>query len=409
MNAVTGQPLWTMHNPIQKQYPYLTHDLQCDLAVIGAGITGALCAYFFTQAGIETAIFDKSIAGFGSTAASTSILQYEIDTDLRGLQGLIGQRGAVDCFKLCREGVYEIARISGDIGGDCGFNYRDCLYYTDNSGDVAAFQKEYHLRQEAGFEVEYLDTQSAAERFSLPILAGIYSRGASGEIDPYRFTAELLKTSSQRGLHVYENTGIAEIHPGPEKVRLITDHGFLITARCVVFATGYEARMRIAKKIATMTRSFTIATKPVSSFAGWYNRCIIRNNESAYTYLRTTQDDRIIIGGEDMDLGGARSKMSRLKNDDPSALEKFHILEERLRKFFPDIPGIITDCTFSAFFGDTNDGLPYVGEYPEGSNLYYCLGYGSNGIIYAVLGGVFLRDLFLGKPRQELNYFRFDR
>jgi glycine/D-amino acid oxidase-like deaminating enzyme len=53
--------------------------------LIGAGISGALAAYYLQGCGFKIAILDKRHAGMGSTAASTAFLQYEIDTPLTDL------------------------------------------------------------------------------------------------------------------------------------------------------------------------------------------------------------------------------------------------------------------------------------------------------------------------------------
>ena len=74
MNLVSGNMLWTKINKIPNKYTYLSEDIKCDVLIIGAGITGAICAHYFTMAGVDTAIVDKNIVGYGSTSASTSIL-----------------------------------------------------------------------------------------------------------------------------------------------------------------------------------------------------------------------------------------------------------------------------------------------------------------------------------------------
>lgn len=69
-----------MKNGLMATYPTLKQDLVCGVAVIGGGITGALVAYHLIQAGVDTVLVDKRDIGHGSTSASTSLLQYEVDT-----------------------------------------------------------------------------------------------------------------------------------------------------------------------------------------------------------------------------------------------------------------------------------------------------------------------------------------
>src|SRR5688500_821919 len=71
--------------------PPLDQDLRCDVAVVGGGITGALTSYLLTKAGVDTVLVDRETPGCGSTAASTGLLQYEIDTPLVELIARVGE------------------------------------------------------------------------------------------------------------------------------------------------------------------------------------------------------------------------------------------------------------------------------------------------------------------------------
>lgn len=42
MNLVSGDLFWTGKNKILNKYSYLTEDIDCDIVVIGAGLTGLL-------------------------------------------------------------------------------------------------------------------------------------------------------------------------------------------------------------------------------------------------------------------------------------------------------------------------------------------------------------------------------
>jgi len=409
MKLVAGDMLWTSIDRISNQYTYLNSDIECDVLIIGGGVTGAITAYYLTEAGINTVIVEKNRIGYGSTRASTSILQYEIDTDLNGLSSMIGEENAVEAFKLCEQAVYDIKEIIGKLDDKSDFELKECLYYTDNPAEASALKKEYDLRKKHGFDVEFFDRDRAKSKFSLEIEGGIYSRRGVAQIDPYRFAHALIRKSSEQGLTVFENTEVENINPQNDHVMLETTNNFDIKANKVIIATGYEAKKYFNKKVATFSRSFAIATKPVNDFDGWYNSCIIRDNKHAYNYIRTTGEGRIIFGGEDEGLGKKTSKMSNLSNDDLVSKQKYEILLNKLKSYFPEIQGIEVDYSFSGIFATTKDGLPYIGGYEQMPNCYFNLGYGSNGILYAILGGQLLRDLCLGEGRKELKLFRLNR
>ena len=60
----------------------LRQNLRGDVAVLGAGLTGAMIAHALSREGLEVVVLDKRDVGRGSTSASTGFSPYEIDTSL---------------------------------------------------------------------------------------------------------------------------------------------------------------------------------------------------------------------------------------------------------------------------------------------------------------------------------------
>ena len=58
-----------MKNGLIAVYPPLERDERCDVAIIGAGITGALAAHRLTEADCDVILLDRHDVGMGSTAA----------------------------------------------------------------------------------------------------------------------------------------------------------------------------------------------------------------------------------------------------------------------------------------------------------------------------------------------------
>ena len=81
------------------------------------------------------------------------------------------------------------------------------------------------------------------------------------------------------------------------------------------------------------------------------------------------------------------------------------------RQFTEMFPGIRFDVDWSwaGTFGETDDGLPYIGVAPEFPNGYVALGYGANGIVVGYLAAALLLDLFLGRGNSDAELFRIGR
>src|SRR3982751_5144040 len=82
MDLKSGYPYWAVKNGLMHAFPPLQEDLRCEVAIIGGGITGALIADELAGHGHDIALIEQRDVGWGSSAASTALLQYEIDTHM---------------------------------------------------------------------------------------------------------------------------------------------------------------------------------------------------------------------------------------------------------------------------------------------------------------------------------------
>src|SRR5689334_8874245 len=108
----SGAPFWLLNSGLDEldalEPENEKRNTRADVAIIGAGITGALLADRLTQAGLNVTLYDRRAPAYGSTAASTALLLYEIDVELKALIKLIGETNAVRAYQL---GVDAIAQI----------------------------------------------------------------------------------------------------------------------------------------------------------------------------------------------------------------------------------------------------------------------------------------------------------
>ena len=69
----------------------------------------------------------------------------------------------------------------------------------------------------------------------------------------------------------------------------------------------------------------------------------------------------------------------------------------------------VTDFSWAGTFGETVDGLPYIGAHPDFPHSYFVLGFGGNGISFSAIGMDMVKSM-LDKTTHPLDhYFRFGR
>jgi glycine/D-amino acid oxidase-like deaminating enzyme len=385
---------------IINSYPSLKTDIDTEVVIVGAGISGALTAWYLCKAGFDVTIIDRRHIGMGSTVASTSLLQYEIDTPLHELILKIGREKAVKSYLYSREAIYILKAICNDLGDSALYINKPSLQFASYKKDLQELYEEYELRRQAGIRVKWLEGDEVEKRFGFKKPGGILSKDGA-EADAYKITHAILEKFNKKGLQIYDHTEVINIRKSKKGVELETAENKKIKARNLVIACGYESQRYIPQKIEYLQTTFAIASEPIDKKDFWYKNAIIWETARPYLYLRTTPDQRIIVGGKDIELMNPQKR-------DKLMFSKRKSLERSFKTLFPHI-AFNTDFSWAGVFGNTKDGLPYIGTLPGQANIYFALGFGGNGILFSVIAAQMIRDALTGKKNGYEEIFSLNR
>lgn len=399
MDLVSPKPFWPEEDGPLGSYPMLEADVSCEVVVLGAGISGALLAERLAREGLDVLVLDKREAGQGSTSASTALVQYELDVSLTDLARRYGNAAAYCAYRLCYDSIDALERLAAGLPPEV-FQRKPSVYLAVTPEDIPAFRKEAAARRDAGLAVEYLDEDGVAERFSFRRPAALLSRQAA-QMNPYRLTHVLLDRSMRQGARVFDRTPVIKCAPERDGVRLATAGGLAVRARQVVFATGYESQEYLPEKIVSLKSTYAMASEPMDSFSGWWEQCLIWEAARPYLYLRTAGEGRALIGGEDDDFRDPerRDRAVRAKTDR---------LWRRFAELFPGME-FRPAARWAGTFGETKDGLAYIGAIRQMPHCHFALGFGGNGIAFSAIAADLISGAILGRPHSSASIFSFDR
>jgi glycine/D-amino acid oxidase-like deaminating enzyme len=402
MDLHSGYPYWLVKNGLLADYPLLDTDLPDEeVLIIGSGISGALCAYVLCTAGFRCTIIDKRLLSSGSTWASTAQLNYEIDVSMYQLSKWYGEQYAVDVYKASLTSVHRIQEVAKQAGLDGCMEPKSSLYLASDKSGARAIEREYELRRKHGFPVALLTREELIRDFGIDKQYALYHQHAL-QLDAYRLTASLIRHCEEKaGLKVFTRTGVGRMESGKSSVVLETDRGHQIKARHVICATGYEAGQFLPKKQMTLHSTYALVTQPIEEGLLWKDKCLVWESMRPYFYLRTTADNRIMMGGEDEDFSDEKKRDKLLDRKRDALLKK-------CKKLFPHIP-VEADFYWCGTFGETRDGLPLIGKYPGIDNIYFALGYGGNGTTYSMIAAEMICRELQGISDYRSALFSFGR
>lgn len=377
----------------------LEADARCDVAVVGAGITGALAAEHLTAMGKDVVLIDREREGFGSTAASTAMLQWEIDLRLTELAALYGFEKAAEIYRMSFRAVESLGQLVGQLGIPCGFSARPTVYLA--AGDVGPREllAEHEARSRAGLPGDVVEHADLLRRFGFDRAAAIVSPG-SAEADPLSLCHGLIAMATKRGARLIREEAVA--FDGSGMTAAVTlKSGRVIEAGAIVLATGYVMPDCVQDDLHRVASSWAVATVPQPPEALWPGRALVWEASEDYCYCRTTTDGRIVFGGEDEEIEEAEAR---------EALDeaKTEALRRRLQALLPKAQ-LDLSHSWSGAFGQTEDGLPLIGRVPGHPRLLAAYGYGGNGITFSFLASRLLGALVEGREEAWFRHFAIDR
>jgi len=401
MKLKSPEPFWLVKDGLKHSYPSLRENIETEILIIGGGITGSLLAHQMIKDGFKTVLVDRREIGNGSTSATTSMLQYEIDVPLFELSEMIGKKGAEKSYWACYDSIDDLQKISKEVKSDCGFKKKQSLYFAAFKKDVDDLKKEFEARKAAGFPVKWLSEEEIKKQFKIDNTFGGILSEQGGSIDAFCLAHDILNYNHKKGLQVFDKTDIINFDYKKNGVTATTDYGNIIKAKKVIFCNGFESTEIIKDKFVNLLSTFAIVGEQNEKKHQELNDLLVWNTAEPYIYMRTTDDNRILIGGEDEEFVNAKKRDSLLHAKEQKLVKK-------LDKHLPN-NDFRTDFVWAGTFGETKDGLPYIGQHPDFPSAYFVLGFGGNGITFSVIGMAMASDFLKGKKHELTEYFRFRR
>ena len=371
------------------RYPALDRDLDVDVVVVGAGITGLTAAYLLQRAGKRVAVVDRMRAGGVDSMATTAHVTCVTDTGLAELIKYFGRDHAQAVWDAGFSAIEQIETIVNDEQIDCGWTRVAGVKHLAAAGEsregVETLQEEARLARELGFDAAFVESAPFVKRPAVVI-------GGQARFHPRKYLRALADRVHQQGSFVFEHTPCDEVCDEPLSVKAL---GRTISCKYVVLATHTPlmGKTNIASATLLQTKLYLYTSYVVGGKVakGAVPDLLFWDTAEPYHYLRIDErgdHDFVIFGGADHKTGQVAD-----------TVRCFEQVEAAARAV---IPSLNITHHWSGQVIETNDGLPFIGE--SSSRQFAATGYAGNGMTFGTLAGLMAHDAFLGRknPWQEL-------
>jgi glycine/D-amino acid oxidase-like deaminating enzyme/nitrite reductase/ring-hydroxylating ferredoxin subunit len=368
----------------------LRRDVRCDVAIVGAGITGLSCAYELARRGRHVVVIDEGGIGNGETSRTSAHLATGLDDRYYEIERRHGHRGALIAAHSHGIAIDYIEAVVQDENIDCDFARVPGYLIPGGDGSSRELDREATAAARAGLTVQRISGAKVAASH----LEEALRFDGQAQFHPLRYLSGLAEACRRRGVEIYTQTRAVAMHGGTPAV-VTTESGNTINADALIMATNspINDRFVIHTKQAAY-RTFVIAMaidEPVAPSLIW-------DTEDPYHYVRSWRDEEqdttwLIVGGEDHKTGqpdGEQTAFTRL-----AAWAR-----ERL--------GYRGDVRF-AWSGqviEPNDGLAFIGRNPaDEDNVYIVTGDSGNGLTHGTLGAILIADQITGRTNYWIDVY----
>jgi glycine/D-amino acid oxidase-like deaminating enzyme/nitrite reductase/ring-hydroxylating ferredoxin subunit len=368
----------------------IDRDLDVDVLVVGAGITGLTSAYLLAKAGRSVAVLDRARCAEIDTGHTSAHVTMVTDEWLTDLATRFGKTHAQAVWDAGLAAMSEIDRIVREHEIECAFEWIDgYLHAPDGRAsdkEADAFADEAKLANELGFDAEFVQ--------EVPFVGGPGVRlDNQARFHPRKYLAGVATVLRDMGVAVFEHSNADEFQEQPFGVK---SNGRFVGCRDLVIAThnpivgisGMTSATIFQTKLALYT-SYVVAGRAPR---GRVPDALFWDTADPYRYLRIEghrDHDLVILGGEDHKTGQV--------SDTQACYER---LEQWLTSRVRDIS---LSHRWSGQVIETPDGLPYIGRMTD--HQYAATGFSGNGMTFGTLAGMMIADAILDRSNPWTELF----
>ncbi len=349
-----------------KPHDKLLNDIECDVLVIGGGLSGVLTAYFLARNNINVVLVEASSVCSGQTAKTTAKI-----TSQHGVcYSEIEKKFSTDFARLYanenEKAIDDFDKLIFDNHIDCDFVRLPSYLYSLKSVDK--IQKEFEFTHKCA--INSVLTNHTELPFDVKIALKYHNQA---QFNPLPFISSLCNYIS-----IFENTRVLRVEDNIAYCDVAK-----VKAKKIIFATHY----------------------PIVNFPGFYFTRM-HQSRSYVLALRNTQNLKSMYycvdkGGlsfrsfrEYLLLSGA----SHRTGEEPLSVDPYKYLYGEAKKHYH---GAQLCYKFSAQDCMTPDYLPYVGYYSKHRKDWYVMtGFSKWGMTNSMIGAKLIVDMILGNKNE---------
>jgi glycine/D-amino acid oxidase-like deaminating enzyme len=365
-----GLSPWIHQVPVSKRpdYPRFRGELTADVVIVGGGLTGCATAQACAAAGMKVIVLERDRVGQGSSGRSAGLLLPDPGPAFRDVAAAHGLRAARHAFDTWRRSALEGAALLRRLRIKCSLE-QEPVIAVSSRGDEKLFRREYEAREAAGIDFAWLSQKQVKSALNLEAPVGVRMRDGF-TLDPYRACLGMADAARRRKATFFERSPVRKVRFGAKQVDVTVDGG-LIHAATIVVATGTAtAEFRPLRRHFKRRELYQVLTAPLAAPVRkqlGHRDVILRHAWTPPTRMRWAAGDRLLSAGADQDETPEKLRAA-------VRVQRTGQLMYELLMTYSAISGLQPEYGWETSYGETADGLMYIGPHRNYPRHLFALG-----------------------------------
>ena len=363
---------------------------ECEVCVVGGGLTGVAAALHLARAGREVVLLEQALLGWGASGRNGGQAHVGMRRTPGWLEARYGAQKAAAFWQFALAARAHLDWLMGECGIDC--DYRAGLLHADHKASYAAATRRHVENMRTRYAYPHVRFVGREELRALVATDDYYSASfdaRGGHLHPLKLVLGMARLAKSHGARLHERTLVEAVARDGAAFALRTAAGTVRARNVVLAGDGYlrgiapevESRVMPINNFVAVTESLGAA----GARALIANEAAVADSRFVVNYYRTTADHRLLFGG-------GETYSYRFPRDIAAFVRPY------IERTFPQLAGTRIDYGWGGAVSITPVRMPLVRELQPG--LYNASGYSGLGVLLAPYTGKVVADAIAGERGQ---------
>lgn len=387
--------------------------IDVDVAIVGGGFTGMATSFFLKkeEPGKRIAVLEAEVVGFGASGrnAGFSMTKFALIHSITAFR--FGKAKTIEAHEYNCKAVDLLQHLVKTLKLDCDYEHPGFLMVSTCKLHQKRLEHEFEFvtKKLKIKEIDWIDERELKSRVNSPTyVGGAWWEPRTGILNPAKLAWSWKDTVESQGIQIFENSPVEEIVREGGRFKLITPEGHVRASKIVLATNAWSHLFAQTRRKQVPVWTYIVLTEPLKNShfheIGWKNREGIEDFRDLVHYYRLTADNRIVMGGRDVDVSYGYS-MPAAKDFNQ---EIFDGLKRDVVQIFPPLKGIKFTHQWGGPVSVPLDIAPAIG-YAGSKDIVYSLGCCGHAVSMTHLNGQTLADLVLEKKTERTSAFFVNR